>query len=634
MIGGRVGGLRRERSCSLPPGHPVDTRNHGSCLPTTMSPDRSKSRSSLKRRLAWAWKRALPALAATIRRRLRESETAFILLAILVGAAAGASTLIQGWLAHGLQHVLYGITGNRLSALGSIRHPWRLLALPAGGLALVGLNRWLTLQRRTPTDVVEANALHGGRIPALDNLIIASQTILSNGCGASVGLEATYAQMGGGAASLLGQWLRLRRADLRTLVGAGAGAGVGAAFSAPLTGAFYAFEIVIGSYSTASAAPVIAAALAAVAMMRLLGVEPYLIATTAARDIRFVDYLVYAGLGIVCALLGILVMRLVTAAERRLQAVTRSSPWRPVIGGLMLMPIAWLSPQTLSAGHGALHLDLAMHPPLAFLVTVIALKVAASVISLASGFRGGLFFASLFLGSLAGQAFGLIVNSNPWGFAIDLNDAALVGMAALSVSIVGGPMTLALLMLETTHDFALMGVVLTAALVSSALTREAFGYSFSTWRLHVRGSAIRSPRDIGWMFTLTAGRMMRRDWKSIHHTATIAEFRALIPLGSASKAILIDPDGHYRGIVLSSTAYAPALDPAAPAATQAILTDVTLSPETGIREIIGTFDEAGADELAVVAPSGKVLGVLTEKHARRRYLEEIEADQKRMFGEN
>jgi CIC family chloride channel protein len=365
------------------------------------------------------------------------------------------------------------------------------------------------LQRRTPTDVVEANALHGGRIPALDNLIIASQTIISNGCGASVGLERR-----------MRRWAAARRLAAQAMAAPAPG-GLAHAWSAPeqgqawalpsaLTGAFYAFEIVIGSYSTASAAPVIAAALAAVAMMRLLGVEPYLIATTAARGIRFVDYLVYAGLGIVCALLGILVMRLVTAAERRLQAVTRSSPWRPVIGGLMLMPIAWLSPGPVGRARRA-----SSRPchasPLAFLVTVIALKVAASVISLASGFRGGLFFASLFLGSLAGQAFGLVVNSNPWGFAIDLNDAALVGMAALSVSIVGGPMTLALLMLETTHDFALMGVVLTAALVSSALTREAFGYSFSTWRLHVRGSAIRSPRDIGWMFTLTAGRMMRRD---------------------------------------------------------------------------------------------------------------------------
>jgi CIC family chloride channel protein len=71
--------------------------------------------------------------------------------------------------------------------------------------------------------VVEANALHGGRIPPADNLIIAGQTVISNGVGASVGLEAAYAQMGGGMASILGQAMKLRRNDLRTLVGAGAG---------------------------------------------------------------------------------------------------------------------------------------------------------------------------------------------------------------------------------------------------------------------------------------------------------------------------------------------------------------------------------------------------------------------------
>jgi CIC family chloride channel protein len=227
-------------------------------------------------------------------------------------------------------------------------------------LALVGLNRWLALRGRTPVDVVEANALHGGRIPMFDNLIIGAQTVISNGCGASVGLEAAYAQLGGGLASWLGQKAHLRRADLRTLVGAGAGAGVGAAFGAPLAGAFYAFEIVIGTYSTAAVAPVVAASLLAAALMRWLGPEPWLMAATDNRIITLGDYAAYAVLGLVCALLGIFVMRLVTAAERVMQAITRSSPWRPVLGALLLMPVAWLSPQALSAGHGALHLDLAI----------------------------------------------------------------------------------------------------------------------------------------------------------------------------------------------------------------------------------------------------------------------------------
>ena len=482
-------------------------------------------------------------------------------------------------------------------------------------------------------DVVEANALHGGRIPGADNLLIAAQTVVSNGCGASVGLEAAYAQMGGGIASLLGQRLHLRRADLRRLVGAGAGAGVGAAFGTPLAGAFYAFEIVIGTYSIAEVAPVIAASLAGVLVLRWLGTEPYLVAFTSNAPRGLIDYGAAAVLAVLCALLGIAVMRLVTWAERLMQGVMRGSIWRPVLGGILLIPVALISPQALSAGHGALHLDLMTRPAVSFLLVILALKIVASVISLASGFRGGLFFASLFLGSLVGQAFAQTLNLAGWGLLFDPTDFALVGMAAFCVSVVGGPMTLALLMLETTRDFPLMGIVLTGALISSAITREVFGYSFSTWRLHVRGSDIRSPRDIGWMLNLTAGRMMRRDFVTVPDTDTIAAFRNYVPLGSASKAIMIGADGCYRGIVQSAAAHAPALDPALPLAPLARLGDTVLTPETGIKAVLAHFDDEGADELAVLDEQGKVVGVVTEKHARRRYLEEIEAAQRRMFGE-
>ncbi|AJA10600.1 chloride core [Sphingopyxis fribergensis] len=578
-------------------------------------------------------RKSLVLFAARARRRLRESEAAFILLAALAGVGAGLLTNVQQYLAHGIQRLLYGVSLNRLSALGSIHHPWKLLALPLGGLLLVALARWQRSRRRMPVDVVEANALHGGRIPAADNLIIAAQTIVSNGAGASVGLEAAYAQMGGGLASQIGQWLALRRNDLRTLVGAGAGGAIGAAFGAPLTGAFYAFEIVLGNYTPAAVAPVIAAALAAVSVSRLLGADPYLIATSADRGFDLAAYLLFALLGVAAALLGIFIMRLVTYAERRVQAWRTVSDWGPLIGGLLLIPLALLSPQTLSAGHGALHLNLILHPALLFLVTVLLLKIAASVISLSFGFRGGLFFASLFLGSLAGQIFAALVNMSPLGVTLDPNDAALVGMAALSVSIVGGPMTLAILMLETTHDFALMGVVLTATLISSAVTRELFGYSFSTWRLHLRGSTIRSPRDIGRIVTLTAGRIMRTDWTSVPAAMTVGDFRTRIALGSTSKAILTDGEGHYGGIVATAAAYHPDLDLAAPVASLATQQDTHLQTATGIEPMLRHFDTASADELAVVDDRGRVVGVVSERHARRRYFEELEAAQREMFGE-
>ncbi|MDE2436116.1 MAG: chloride channel protein [Sphingomonadales bacterium] len=577
-------------------------------------------------------KTAILVSVARLRRKLRSSEAAFLVLAAVAGLAAGLFTVAQQVLAHGIQRLFYGVTINRLSALGSIHHPWKLLALPLGGAVMVLLVRWLH-RRRAPIDVVEANALHGGRIPFSDNLVIAAQTVISNGAGASVGLEAAYAQMGGGFASILGQWFALRRNDLRTLVGAGAGAAIGAAFGAPLTGAFYAFEIVIGTYSPATVAPVIAASLVAVSTAQLLGVDPYLIATATGRGFTIDEYLAYAGLGLICAMFGICIMRLVTFAEQRVQSWKAAVPWRQIIGGFLLIPLALVSPQTLSAGHGALHLDLAMHPALGFLAVVLTLKVAASVISLSFGFRGGLFFASLFLGSLLGMLFAGLVNAADLGIELSLNDAALVAMAALSVSIVGGPMTLAILMLETTHDFALMGVVLTATLISGAITRELFGYSFSTWRLHTRGSAIRSPRDIGWMLDLTAQSVMRRDWVAISEATTIDALREQVPLGSTKKSVMTDADGHYRGIVTTAAAYRPDLNPLDSVASIVILADVTLTPATGMDEMLRKFDREAVDELAVVDSEGRVLGIVTEKYARRRYFERIELSQREIFGE-
>ncbi len=190
-------------------------------------------------------------------------------------------------------------------------------------------------------------------------------------------------------------------------------------------------------------------------------------------------------------------MRIVTFLEERIRGSALIEVLRPAVGGLLLIPLALITPQVLSAGHGALHIDLGAEVGLRFLLLIFVLKVAASSISLGFGFRGGLFFASLFIGSLAGQlsagALARISGAPP----IDPSDAALIGMAAMAVAIVGGPMTMSLLVLETTHDFTLTGVAVTACLCASTVVRETFGFSFSTWRMHTRGQNIRSARDVG-----------------------------------------------------------------------------------------------------------------------------------------
>jgi CIC family chloride channel protein len=568
----------------------------------------------------------------SVRSVFRSSEAAIIVLAVGIGLAAGLLTIALHQVAHGMQRFIYNLDTDSLSA-SSIIDPWRLIALPIGGLILGLFSRSVLRVWRSPVDVVEANALHGGVVGWRDSLLVCAQTLLSNGTGASVGLEAAYGQAGGGFASIVGNWLKLRRADMRTLVGAGAGAAIGAAFSAPLAGAFYAFEIVIGAYTPAAIAPVGAACITAVLLVRLLGFEAYVTALPGARAITTVDYLLYVGLGVLCAIIAIVIMQAVTWIEARARSLPFPDAYRPAIGGLLLIPLALITPQSLSAGHGALHIDLGAEVVLRFLFIVLCVKVAASSVSLGFGFRGGLFFASLFIGSLVGQLFAG-ATAHVAGFpALDPSDAALIGMAAMGVAIIGGPMTMSMLVLETTHDFALTGVALVAGLCASTVVRETFGFSFSTWRMHTRGENIRSARDVGWVRNLTAGRMMQRGTDSVPASMSIAEFRRRFPLGSTGRVVVTTPTGHYLGIIDTVKAFDDAVDGQSEVATLASTEDATLSPSDDVRAVMRAFDVSEAPYLAVIGDDGTLLGTLSERFVHRRYTEEIEKAQREMFRE-
>jgi CIC family chloride channel protein len=169
-------------------------------------------------------------------------------------------------------------------------------------------------------------------------------------------------------------------------------------------------------------------------------------------------------------------------------------------------------------------------------------------VSLGFGFRGGLFFASLFMGTLVGALFAGLINLAANDAVIDVTSASLAGMAALAAAVVGAPMTMAMLVLEGTHDFVLASAVMAAVLVSGTVTRQAFGYSFSTGASHLRGGTITSARC-----RLDRRHDRRPDDAARANTLDAAtrveDARKRFPLGSATRVALLDAAGHYAGIV-------------------------------------------------------------------------------------
>src|SRR6202051_4416353 len=291
-------------------------------------------------------------------------------------------------------------------------------------------------------------------------------------------------------------------------------------------------------------------------------------------------------LGILAALFGIVIMRGVALCEALLAKTRLWPPLRSALGGLAVGLLALLTPQVMSSGHGALHFAGIVSMPLTFIAAVFVLKALASVVSLGSGFRGGLFFATLFLGALGGRLFAAGFDTIWPGLNLDPNVYAIVGLSALSASVIGGPLTMSFIALESTGDLWLTTVVLVAVIISTQITRELFGYSFATWRFHLRGETIRSAADVGWIRDLTVRRLMRPDVTTVNAEMPIAEFRAKFPLGSKTQVVAVDDGSRYVGLVLVAEAHAPDLD--ATKGVRGILHHqrVVLHPAMNIQEAI------------------------------------------------
>lgn len=575
-------------------------------------------------------------LPAGLRNFVRTRETGVVAVAVVIGLLSGLLVAIISRLSQIAHALLFDIPYDaHLSATQAI--VWqRLLFVPIlGGVVLAVMGVVFVIRRKGQlADAIEANALYGGRVSFRGSLLISLQTLLSNGFGGSVGLEAGYTQICAAFSSQIGQRLAARRSDMRLLVACGAAGAISAAFSAPLAGAFYAFEVVLGAYTSAGLVPVIASAVAAWLVARPLTHQSFLLVPGFPSPVSVEMIGQSVLLGVICAFASIGIMLAVAFSERLFQRITIFKGFlRPIIGGALLGAMALLTPVVLGAGHGALQILLVSNPTWLLLTATILLKMAASAISLGSGFRGGLFFASLLLGALIGQLYSILAGFVFPGIALQPGTAAIAALAALGTGVIGAPFSMICLALEITGDFSVTVGAIVASSVAALIVRELFGYSFATWRFHLRGEVIRGPQDVGWIKQLSAMSLMRSDIDFAPSAMPIVEAQKMFPPGRLKQLVLRDPTGVYEGVVFSADLHAMGTEEGAVLTTLAKQRDEFLLPNTSIRDIVAAFERTETDVLAVVdgSESRLAIGLVSEAHALRTYSEELERRNREVF---
>ncbi len=441
-------------------------------------------------------RRIQPALADLLANVQRGEHTFVVLVAIGIGILAAYGAIGFRYLIFFAQELFYP-AGASLDALSAA--PWwqRLLAPAAGGL-VVGL----LVTRMAPEvrgsgipEVMEAVARRAGAIRLRVVLTKAVAVALTIGSGGSAGREGPIVHIGSAIGSGVGQLLQVSAERVRTFVACGAAAGIAATFNAPIAGALFAMEVVVGEIGVGRLSPVVISSVVAVVLSRHhLGDFPAF-EVPAYEAVSPMELLFYGLLGILAAGVAVGFIRVFYASQDLFEKLDVPEWVRPGVGGLGVGLLALVLPQVGGVGYETINAALEDRVVLWLILPLLVAKLLATALTLGSGASGGIFAPSLFAGAMLGAAVGGLVHGAYPTWTAHPGAYALVGMGALVAGTTHAPITAILIIFELTNDYHIIPPLMLSCVVSVLLSRLWHRESIYTAALLRRGVRLEERPD-------------------------------------------------------------------------------------------------------------------------------------------
>jgi CIC family chloride channel protein len=561
---------------------------------------------------------------------LKQTEHIYmVLVSIAIGVLGGLGAVGFRESIGLFQSIFWQVDSPTLAYLSGLPWWWKVLAPASGGL-VVGLiiARFAAEAKgHGVPEVMESVALRGGRIRprvVIAKLLASSVCI---GSGGSVGREGPIVQIGSALGSSIGQWLRVGERRLRTLVGCGAAAGIAGTFNAPVAGALFAVEIILGDFAVTQFSPIVISSVAATVVSRhFLGdfpafeVPPYSLVSAT-------ELLAYGLLGIVAGLAALVFTRALYATEDLFDSLQLAIPLKAVAGGLLIGVIGVRFPEVFGVGYEAINEALWGQLAWHVLIVLAVVKILAVSVTIGSGGSGGVFAPSLFIGAMTGGAVGTVVHTIWPEISGSPGAYALVGMGAVVAAGTHAPITAIVIIFELTGDYRIILPLMISCIIATLLATRLQRSSIYTLKLLRRGFDIR-----GGLSANVLSRLASRDATRTEYTA-VRPADGLIPVMSrfvdhpGETVFVVDDDGGLLGVITIDDVRPVLKEPEA-VASVVIAADVmreqgfpVFSPDDRLDEVMRRF--GGYRFPAPVVENGRVVGVVWPQDVIECYNAEI-----------
>ncbi len=499
------------------------------------------------------WRRLL-----RIREQLGFSEETFhLVFAGVVGVLGGVTNFLFVESVEALKTLALGRSGDLVEVAQSLLD-WQRFLIPGlgglgAGLVLYWGLRWVG--KREASNVLEVVVSGDGRLRMRSALVKAISSMVTIVSGASIGREGSITQLTATFASKLGQVAGWEPYRLRLLVACGAASGLAAAYNAPVAGAIFAAQIVLGSFSMTLFAPIVFASVIATMVSRyFFGIAP-LYRVIAFEDPSLGQLPLFLMLGMLSGVVGAVFLKILRYSEEQFVRMNLSIYDRLGLGGLLVGGIAIFVPEVWGNGYGVANKILMedylnVPSPIWFMMGLLLAKLLATVLSVGSGAVGGVFTPTLFLGAALGSLFGTMAHHLGWASNIHVGAFALVGMGSILAATVHAPLMAVILVFEISLNYSLIPPLMLACAVSSVIARRLHRDSIYTEPLRRKGVDLdRETQEIGAAVSTTVGDLMRTPSPPLRETATFREIADRFLKSPNNFFLVVDSESRFLGIV-------------------------------------------------------------------------------------
>jgi CIC family chloride channel protein len=510
----------------------------------------------------------------------RQREFAHLsVLAVFIGVVAAILAVLFRYFIEWIFGVAFADPEDLLNMAWWDRAKYALI--PAIGGLLVGPIIWFAAREAKGhgvPEVMDAVIRFGGRIRLRVVGVKALASAITIGTGGSSGREGPIVHMGSAIGSNVGQFLHLNPAQTKILLGCGAAAGITATFNTPIAGVLFAIEIILMEFKTRSFIPIVIASVIATLVApafdgtiqhALTGVWPADIwkITPAFNVPEFPvippqELFAFLALGIICGLLALIYIKFLYRAEDFFEAI-KAKPWlKPAMGGLVLGALGLAFPWVHGVGYSTIEDVLnsqfggtdgssTISMTIIALMAVLALvKILGVSLTLGSGGSGGIFAPALFIGAMAGGAFGAVVNNYFPGTA-DYGAYALVAMAALVAASTRGTLTAILMIFEMTRAYDIILPLLFACVIADMVATMGSPETIYTRKLLRRGVKIVHDLEpnVMQLFTMREVMVPREEVVTLSPGDALHKVVAVIRRTGHNGFPVLDGEGKLVGVV-------------------------------------------------------------------------------------